>query len=290
MLNTIESKESYKATSADVDKKLNDLIASLRKIGSLAVAFSGGVDSTFLLKVANDILKDKVIAVTAKLPIHSQREFSEAVEFIKKEGIKHIVVRSEDINIEGFTSNPENRCYVCKKEVFGKIVQIAKEHNISAVADGSNVDDLKDYRPGMAALKELGIVSPLKEAGLTKADIRNLSKQLELPTWDKPAYACLASRIPYGEEITIEKLSMIEKSEQFIMDLGFKQLRVRHHGDIARIEIASDEYTRFLDIALMNKIHDELKKIGFRYVALDLKGYRMGSLNENLEGVHKRIR
>jgi uncharacterized protein len=179
-----------------------------------------------------------------------------------------------------FINNPVDRCYYCKKNIFSKIIEIAKKSNIEFIADGSNIDDMGDYRPGMKAVKELGVVSPLKEAGMGKDDIRLLSRELGLPTWDKPSYACLASRIPYGEKIDREKLEMVDKAEQYLISLGFRQLRVRHHGNMARIEVLSNERDRFFDTGLMDKVYEELKKIGFKYVALDLKGYRTGSMNE----------
>ncbi len=262
--------------------KLNTLKANIKKMESLAVAFSGGVDSTFLVKVANDVLGDKVIAVTARSSTYPEREFKEAVDFVKSIGVRQVVIVSEELDIEGFSSNPVNRCYFCKKELFTKVCDIALENNIKYVADGANIDDLGDYRPGMQATKELNVVSPLKEAGMTKEDIRILSKEMGLPTWDKQAFACLASRFPYGEEITKEKLDMVDKAEQFLLDLGFRQLRVRHHGNVARIEVSANERSRFFDEELMEKVYKKFKEIGFAYTALDLKGYRTGSMNETI--------
>lgn len=261
-------------------EKLEILKKNIKHLGCMAVAYSGGVDSTFLVKIAHDVLKDKAIAITARSSTYPVREYQEAVDFVRKNGIRHISIVSEELDIEGFSRNPINRCYFCKKELFTKIGEIAKENGLDYVADGSNVDDLGDYRPGMIATKELSVVSPLKEAGLTKDDIRLLSKEMGLPTWDKPAFACLASRFPYGQEITREKLGMVERAEQFLLDLGFRQVRVRHHGEVARIEVAGSERSKFFDEQLMDRIYAELKKIGFAYVALDLKGYRTGSMNE----------
>ncbi|MCX8131063.1 MAG: ATP-dependent sacrificial sulfur transferase LarE [Clostridia bacterium] len=266
----------------DIREKLNNLKADIEKMGSLAVAFSGGVDSTFLLKVAHDVLGDKAIAVTARSSTYPEREYREAVDFAGKIGVKQIVIVSEELDIEGFSSNPVNRCYFCKKELFTKVIDVAKDNGIRYVADGSNIDDLGDYRPGMTATKELNVVSPLKQAGMTKDDIRALSKEMGLPTWDKQAFACLSSRFPYGQEITHEKLEMVDKAEQFLMDLGFRQLRVRHHGDVARIEVSAAERPKFFDEELMDRVYENLKKIGFKYVSLDLKGYRTGSMNEVL--------
>lgn len=262
--------------------KLEKLKNALKAMGSVVIAYSGGVDSTFLLSVAADVLGENVLAVTARSSTYPVREFNEASEFIKKLDVKHIVIDSEELGIEGFSQNPVNRCYYCKKELFTKVRDIAVQNGIKYVADGSNLDDLDDYRPGLQALKELGIVSPLREAGLTKDEIRELSKEMALPTWDKPAFACLASRFPYGQEITGEKLSMIEKAEQFLLDCGFRQVRVRHHGEIARIEVARQERSRFFDLELMDKVHAKFTELGFRYVALDLRGYRTGSMNEGI--------
>lgn len=253
---------------------------NIKKLGSLAVAFSGGVDSTFLLKAAQESIPGKVIAVTIHSPFFPAREANEAEAFARELGVRHIVDVEDNLDMDYFINNPVDRCYYCKKSIFSKIIEIAENNNVEFVADGSNVDDMGDYRPGMKAIKELGIVSPLKEAGMTKEDIRLLSRELGLPTWDKPAYACLASRIPYGEKIDKEKLTMVDKAEQFLMSLGFRQLRVRHHGDMARIEVPSNERQRFFDTELMDKVYEELKKLGFKYAALDLKGYRTGSMNE----------
>ena len=193
-----------------------------------------------------------------------------------------MVIVSEELDIDGFSRNPVNRYYYCKKELFSKIRDIAVENDIQYIADGSNVDDLGDYRPGMMAVKELEVVSPLREVGMTKEDIRILSMEMNLPTWDKPTFACLSSRFPYGQEITREKLEMVDKAEQFLLDEGYKQMRVRHHGEIARIEVPAAERLKFFDEELMERVYAEFKKIGFSYTALDLKGYRTGSMNETI--------
>ncbi|UZQ82036.1 ATP-dependent sacrificial sulfur transferase LarE [Thermoanaerobacter sp. RKWS2] len=264
-------------------QKLNALKSYIKEMGSLAVAYSGGVDSTFLIKVAHDVLGDKALAVTARSSTYPEREFNEAIKCIQEIGARHIVITSEELDIVGFSSNPIDRCYYCKKELFQKVWKVAKENGIDHIADGSNYDDLNDYRPGMKAAQELNVVSPLKFAKLTKKDIRALSKEMGLPTWDKPSFACLASRIPYGELITQEKLSMIDKAENFLIELGFRQLRVRHHGNIARIELGEKDYDKILNRDLMKKIAAKLKDIGFTYVTLDLEGYRTGSMNEVLK-------
>ncbi|MFZ3373161.1 MAG: ATP-dependent sacrificial sulfur transferase LarE [Desulfitobacteriaceae bacterium] len=265
-----------------VHDKLNALKTRIEELGSLAIGFSGGVDSTFLLKVAYDVLKDKVLAVIAKSSTYPEREFKQAEDFVIKMGIKFVVIVSEELAIEGFSGNPVNRCYYCKKELFSKIMEVARENGIQYMADGTNLDDLSDYRPGMLATKELQVVSPLKDSGFTKDEIRILSKEMDLPTWDKPAFACLASRFPYGQEITAEKLGMVDKAEQYLLDLGFRQVRVRHHGDVARIEVSVNERKKFFDEELMDKVQAELKEIGFTYIALDLEGYRVGSMNETI--------
>ena len=271
----------------ELDLKFQNLKNSIKSLGSVAIAYSGGVDSTFLLKVAADVLGDKVIAITAKSTTYPEREFKEAVKYIGDIGAKHIVIISEELEIEGFAKNPIDRCYFCKKELFSKVRKVADDNNINAVLDGSNADDVSDYRPGMKAANELKVISPLKDAGLTKDNIRELSKGLGLPTWNKPAFACLSSRFPYGNEITVEKLSMVERAEQFLMDLGFRQIRVRHHGDIARVEVNAEERNKFFDIELMDKVANELKSFGFKYVTLDLLGYRTGSMNEVLSEKEK---
>ena len=267
----------------ELQNTLKQLQCHIEKMGSLAVAYSGGVDSTFLLKVTHDVLQDRAIAVTARSSTYPERELNDAAEFTRITGIKHIVIQSEELEIEGFTNNPPNRCYLCKYELFSKIKEVAQKYNIKHIAEGSNIDDLGDYRPGMQAIKELGIISPLKDVGFGKDAIRKLSKQMGLPTWDKQSFACLASRFPYGDKITPEKLTMVDRAEQYLLDLGFKQVRVRHHGDTARIEVAEAERLKFFDLELMDNVYKQFQKIGFAYTALDLKGYRTGSMNEVID-------
>lgn len=261
---------------------LKRLQSRLKKTGSLAVAYSGGVDSTFLLKVAHDVLHDQVIAFTAQSLIHPEREFKEAVVFIRATGIKHIVIQSRELKIKEFTDNPPNRCYLCKYALFSQIKGEVGKYHIQNIAEGSNVDDLNDYRPGMKAIKELGIISPLQDAGFSKNAIRKLSKKMGLPTGEKPSFACLASRFPYGEKITQDKLAKVDEAEQYLLDVGFRQARVRYHGDIARIEVAEAERRKFFNLKLMNDVNKKFRQIGFAYCALDLQGYRTGSLNEIL--------
>lgn len=264
-------------------KKEEDLKAYFRQLKSVAVAFSGGVDSTYLLKTAHDTLGDQVIAVTAKSCSFPERELKEAIYFCEKEGIRHFVCESEELDIEGFSHNPKNRCYICKHELFEKIINIAKEQKIAYIAEGSNMDDNGDYRPGLIAVKELGVSSPLRQAELSKAEIRELSKEMGLPTWDKQSFACLSSRFVYGETINEKKLGMVDKAEQLLLDMGFHQVRVRIHGNIARIEVLPGEITKIVEEKNRMKIASKLKEYGFDYVTLDLLGYRTGSMNETLE-------
>ena len=266
-------------TAAEKNEKLRNYLCEL---GSLAIAFSGGVDSTFLLKTAHEVLGDKALAITANSRLVPRRELDEALAFCEKEGIKHIILDFDEMEVKGLSQNPPNRCYLCKKELFIRIKSLAGEQGIAHVAEGSNTDDLGDYRPGRTAITELDILCPMLHAQLNKADIRQLSRDMGLPNWNKQPFACLASRFPYGEEITPKRLEMIEKAEQVLLDLGFSQLRVRYHGNLARIETDEAGFA-LLSSSIREKIHSELKAIGFTYITIDLLGYRTGSMNETLE-------
>ena len=263
----------------EIYKKLSDLRKLLKSFGSTAVAFSGGVDSTFLLKVAHDEVGEKAVAVTVVSPLIPKKEAQDAANFCKNENIRQFVLELDPLKIPGFKENPENRCYICKKEIFNKIKDLASENGVFTVCDGSNADDTGDYRPGMQAIRELDIKSPLLECGLTKKDIRELSKEMDLPCWNKPSAACLASRFVYGETITEKKLKMVENAECFLHEKGFLQLRVRIHGEnLARIEVNKEDFEKIL--AVKDEINSFFKELGFVYTTLDLTGFRCGSMNE----------
>ena len=263
-------------------EKYENLKKYIASLDSAAVAFSGGVDSALLLKIAHDVLGEKAEAVTVKSDFIPDRELDEAREFCEKNKIKQIILPVDILSIDGIKENPENRCYICKKNLFTKILDTAEKNNLNCVIEGSNLDDLGDYRPGLRAIKELGIKSPFVHTNFTKKEIRSLSQELNLNTWSKPSFACLASRFEYGEEITKNKLKMVNDAEDILINSGFKQFRVRFHGKIARIEILPEDFSKILAEKTRERIYEELKNLGFSYVTLDLKGYRTGSMNENL--------
>jgi pyridinium-3,5-biscarboxylic acid mononucleotide sulfurtransferase len=260
------------------EEKYAALRDALSRFGKAAVAFSGGVDSTFLSRVARDVLGDGALAVTVVSPMLPRSELRAARELAAFIGIRHVLL--EDPVIEGkVAENPRDRCYHCKKIGFAGVIRAALERGITRVLDGSNADDASDYRPGAAAGAELGVLSPLRDAGLTKAEIRQLSRGLGLPTWDKPAFACLASRVPYGEPITAEKLRMVDGAEEYLRGLGLRQVRVRIHDRMARIEVAPEERGKLMDADVLDDVSARLKSFGFLYVCMELEGYRMGSMN-----------
>ena len=267
-----------------VEEKLINLKNYFKEIGKIAIAFSGGVDSTFLVKAAKDAIgADNVLAVTAASGLFPHHEKTEAEEFCREEGIRQIVLEIDELQVEGFAENPPNRCYICKMALFSRMKERALLEGFPVLAEGSNMDDLGDYRPGLLAVSELGLASPLRICGLTKQDIRDLSAQYGLATWDKPSFACLASRFAYGETITAKKLEMVGKAEAFLFAKGFRQGRIRIHGMMARIEVMEKDFARFLEPAHREEFDTYLKSLGFTYVSLDLRGYRTGSMNEALK-------
>lgn len=263
--------------------KKEKLTYILKELESMVVAFSGGVDSTFLLALAHETLGDKVVAATASSVIHPDHEINDSRSFTREREIRHIVFNSREMNVSDFVCNNPDRCYHCKMIISRDLFQIAEAEGLKHVAHGANTDDLSDFRPGLKAAHEAGIIAPLIDAQLTKNEIRFLSREMELPTWNKPSKACLATRIPYGTHITKEKLEMIEEAENFLLEQGFTDVRVRHHGSIARVEIGNDELEKLVEKRLKTVIVNKLRKIGFAHIAVDLEGYISGKMNRTLE-------
>lgn len=263
--------------------KLNKLKNILKRMDGVLVAYSGGTDSSFLTKIANEMLGEKALAVIAKSETYPENEYRQAVRFVRKYKIRFMTVDTEELSDRRFASNPPERCYYCKKELFLKLNKLAETKNLRYVVDGTNADDTADFRPGRKAALEYGVRSPLHEAGLTKNEIRMLSRKMGLTTWSKPSQACLASRFPYGTPIEKKNMGMVEKAECIFHKMGISQIRVRHHGDMARIEAVPSDYQKLISVSVRKKVIQKMRDIGYQYIALDLEGYRSGSMNEVLK-------
>ncbi len=265
---------------ADLDERRAALEHIIDEMGRVIVAFSAGIDSTLVLKVACDRLGDNALGVTAVSPSLAQSELQEAIELARLIGARHRLLETHELDDPNYAANPINRCYFCKTELYDELLELARREGYRYILNGANLDDVGDYRPGEQAAREFDVRSPLREAGMTKAHVRALARELGLPNWNKPAMACLSSRLPYGTRVTREALSQVEQAERYLRSLGFRQLRVRHHGDLARIEVERADLSRLIELG--QEIHAELKRIGYTYVTADLLGFRSGSMNEGL--------
>ena len=277
-----------KTKTDDSNTKFQNLKKILSEMDSVLVAYSGGVDSTLVLRVAKDVLGDKVFAITATSSVYPAEEIEQAKALAQNLGVRHKIIETQELSNPKFVNNPQNRCYWCKRELFAELISIARKNDLSYVLDGTNLDDMDDFRPGMKAAHEFGVRSPLREAMLTKEDIRSVSKRLGLPIWSKPSLPCLASRFPYGMKITEENLVKVGQAETFLKMLDLTQVRVRHHNTIARIEVPKEDIPKLFEETARSRLLSYLKKLGYSYVAVDIEGYRTGSMNEVLTGDDKR--